>query len=117
MFPIANKSTKIFVVQFMIWVCLIYAQIIKWAVSLHWCITYSFFNYKFRVTILITFRLKISPEILSMHCKTPEPSPTFEKTEHAENSSSRYQYNAQTLRNELDKVISQNKNGKIKYNI
>lgn len=55
--------------------------------------------------------------MLSTQCKTPEPSPTFEKTEYAENSMSRYQYNAQTLRNELDKVILQNKNGKIKHDI
>lgn len=46
-----------------------------------------------------------------MHCRTPESSPTFEKTETAESSTSRYQYNAQTFRNELDKVITQNKNG------
>jgi len=48
--------------------------------------------------------------MLSMRCKTPEPSPTFEKQELGEIS--RYQYNVQTLRNELDKVITQNKNGK-----
>jgi len=48
--------------------------------------------------------------MLSMHCKTPEPSPTFERQELR--GSSRYQYNVQTLRNELDKVITQNKNGK-----
>lgn len=45
-----------------------------------------------------------------MHCKTPEPSPTFDRQEL--NDISRYQYNAQTLRNELDKVITQNTKGK-----
>lgn len=49
-----------------------------------------------------------------MVCKTPEPSPTFEKTEFTDTSTSRYQYNVQTLRNELDKVITQNINGKLK---
>lgn len=48
-----------------------------------------------------------------MICKTPEPSPTFEKTEFTDNSTSRYQYSVQTLRNELDKVITQNINGKL----
>jgi len=48
--------------------------------------------------------------MLSMHCKTPEPSPTFERQELRDIS--RYQYNVQTLRNELDKVITQNINGK-----
>jgi len=48
--------------------------------------------------------------MLSMYCKTPEPSPTFERQELRDIS--RYQYNVQTLRNELDKVIIQNKNGK-----
>lgn len=48
--------------------------------------------------------------MLSMHCKTPEPSPTFDKQEL--NDISRYQYNVQTLRNELDKVITQNTKGK-----
>lgn len=48
-----------------------------------------------------------------MVCKTPEPSPTFEKTEFTVTSTSRYQYNVQTLRNELDKVITQNINGKL----
>lgn len=50
-------------------------------------------------------------------CKTPEPSPTFDKTEFTESSTSKYQYNMQTLRNELDKVITQNINGKIDSNI
>ncbi|XP_022176073.1 putative leucine-rich repeat-containing protein DDB_G0290503 isoform X4 [Myzus persicae] len=50
---------------------------------------------------------KSSPDMLSMHCKTPEPSPTFERQELKDIS--RYQYNVQTLRNELDKVITQNK--------
>lgn len=49
---------------------------------------------------------KSSPNMLSMHCKTPEPSPTFDRQEL--NDISRYQYNVQTLRNELDKVITQN---------
>lgn len=49
--------------------------------------------------------------MISMHCRTPEPSPTFEKTDIVESSMSRYQYNAQSFRNELDKVIIQNKNG------
>jgi len=48
--------------------------------------------------------------MLSKHCKTPEPSPTFDRQEL--NDISRYQYNAQTLRNELDKVITQNTKGK-----
>jgi len=48
--------------------------------------------------------------MLSMHCKTPEPSPTFDRQEL--NDISRYQYNVQTLRNELDKVITQNTKGK-----
>lgn len=48
--------------------------------------------------------------MLSMRCKTPEPSPTFERQELKDIS--KYQYNCQTLRNELDKVITQNKNGK-----
>ncbi|XP_026818852.1 ankyrin repeat domain-containing protein 20A2-like isoform X2 [Rhopalosiphum maidis] len=51
---------------------------------------------------------KSSPNMLSMHCKTPEPSPTFERQELRDIS--RYQYNVETLRNELDKVITQNKN-------
>ncbi|XP_060853115.1 putative ankyrin repeat domain-containing protein 20A2 isoform X1 [Rhopalosiphum padi] len=51
---------------------------------------------------------KSSPIMLSMHCKTPEPSPTFERQELRDIS--RYQYNVQTLRNELDKVITQNIN-------
>jgi len=51
--------------------------------------------------------------MIATYCKTPEPSPTFEKTELAESSMSKYQYNVQTLRNELDKVITQSKNGKI----
>lgn len=51
---------------------------------------------------------KSTPDMLSMHYKTPEPSPTFEKQELKDIS--RYQYNVQTLRNELDKVITQNKN-------
>ncbi|KAL4084446.1 hypothetical protein QTP88_028263 [Uroleucon formosanum] len=49
-----------------------------------------------------------SPDMLSMRCKTPEPSPTFERQELG--NISMYQYNVQTLRNELDKVITQNKN-------
>ncbi|XP_016661926.1 ankycorbin isoform X2 [Acyrthosiphon pisum] len=52
--------------------------------------------------------LKSSPDMLSIRCKTPEPSPTFERQELGDIS--RYQYNVQTLRNELDKVITQNKN-------
>jgi len=48
--------------------------------------------------------------MLSMHCKTPETSPTFERQELR--GISRYPYNVLTLRNELDKVITQNKNGK-----
>lgn len=50
--------------------------------------------------------------MMSMHCKTPEPSPTFERQEFTDISNTKYQYNVQTLRNELDKVIIQNKNGK-----
>lgn len=53
---------------------------------------------------------KSSPEMIATYCKTPEQSPTFEKTELAESSMSKYQYNVQTLRNELDKVIIQSKN-------
>lgn len=41
-----------------------------------------------------------------MHCKTPEPSPTFERQELR--GISRYL----KLRNELDKVITQNVDGK-----
>lgn len=64
----------------------------------------------------LIYRQKItSPEMLSMHCKTPEVSPTYDKTDFAESSTSIYQYNVQTLHNELDKVITQNKNGKIRY--
>jgi len=48
-----------------------------------------------------------------MHCKTPESSPTFEKPKLAESSMNKYQCNIQTLRNELNEVIIQNKNGKI----
>lgn len=60
---------------------------------------------------MINFRQKSSPNMLSMHCKTPEPSPTFDRQEL--NDISRYQYNVQTpLRNELDKVITQNTKGK-----
>lgn len=53
--------------------------------------------------------------MLTMHCKTPEPSPNFDKTEFTENPLSKYQYNVQTLRSELDKVIVQNINGKNSY--
>lgn len=53
------------------------------------------------------------PEMLTMHCKTPEPSPTFDKTDFSESSACSYQYNAQTLRSKLDKVIMQSKNCKI----
>lgn len=54
--------------------------------------------------------------MLLMHCKTPEPSPTFEQTEFTETPMSRYQYSVQTLRSELDKVIIQNRNSKINDN-
>lgn len=54
--------------------------------------------------------------MLLLHCRTPEPSPTFANTDIAESSTSRYQYNVQTLRNKLDKVIIQNRNGKIDNN-
>ncbi|XP_025410902.1 stress response protein NST1-like isoform X3 [Sipha flava] len=50
-----------------------------------------------------------SPEMILPLCRTPEPSPTFDKTEFTEDSTSIYQCNVQTLRNELDKVITQNK--------
>jgi hypothetical protein len=50
-------------------------------------------------------------------CRTPEPSPTFDKTEFTEDSTSIYQCNVQTLRNELDKVITQNKDGKVDNNM
>lgn len=52
-----------------------------------------------------------------MICKTPEPSPTFEKTEFRDTSTIRYQYNVETLRNEVDKVITQNINGKLNNEI
>ncbi|XP_025198763.1 putative leucine-rich repeat-containing protein DDB_G0290503 isoform X2 [Melanaphis sacchari] len=55
---------------------------------------------------------KSSLNKLSMLCKTPEPSPTFEKQESRDVPW--YQYNDQTLRNELDTVITQNINAALK---
>lgn len=66
--------------------------------------------------MFIICRQRSSQEMTSIHCKTPEPSPTFEKTELAESSTKKYQYNVQTLKNELDRVIKENKNGKIDNN-
>lgn len=56
-------------------------------------------------------RQKSLPDMVLMHCRTPEPSPTFAGI--AESSGSKY--NAQTLRNDLDKVIVQNKIGNLFY--
>ncbi|XP_050442977.1 ankycorbin-like isoform X2 [Adelges cooleyi] len=57
-------------------------------------------------TYNISNQQKMSPEMLfTSQCITPEPSPTLEKNDSAV---SKYQYNVQKLRNELDKTITQN---------
>lgn len=65
--------------------------------------------------IFLIFSQKCTSDLLSLHCKTPEPSPTFERSELPNSSTNKYQYKTKTLQNDLDNVILHNKNGKI-YN-
>lgn len=61
----------------------------------------------------LTFSQQCTSDLLSLHCKIPKPSLTFEKSELPNSSTSKYQYTTKTLQNDLDDVILHNKNGKI----